>query len=52
MYKKLGELKINTYDDYYDKIVQALEKAGFVLVLELETTFEKHYIIAESEDKE
>ena len=49
MIKKLGELKVNKFDDYYDKIVQALEEAGFVIVLELDTSFEKHYIVAESE---
>lgn len=47
MNKKLGELKVNKSDDYYDKIAQTLEEAGFVLVLELETISEKHYIIAE-----
>lgn len=51
MIKKLGELKINTSEDYYDKIVHALEEAGFIVVLDLETFFEKHYIVAESEDK-
>ena len=51
MIKKLGELKVNKSDDYYGKIVQTLEKAGFVIVLELETFFEKHYIVAEREDK-
>lgn len=52
MIKKLGELKINKSDDYYDKIAKTLEKAGFVLVLELETYSAKHYIVAESEDAE
>lgn len=51
MIKQLGELKVNKSDDYYDKIVQTLEEAGFVIVLVLETSFEKHYIVAESEDK-
>jgi len=50
MIKKLGELKVNKSDDYYDKIAQTLEEAGFVLVLVLETISEKHYIVAESED--
>lgn len=50
MVKKLGELKVNKSDDYYDKIARTLEEAGFVLVLELETIGEKHYIVAESED--
>lgn len=52
MNKKLGELKVNKDDDYYDKIAQTLEEAGFVLVLELETISEKYYIVAESEDAE
>lgn len=51
MIKKLGEVKVNKFDDYYDKIEHTLEEAGFILVLELETTLEKHYIVAESEDE-
>ena len=52
MNKKLGELRVNTSADYYDKMIKALEDAGFVLVLDCETTFEKYYIVAEGEDKE
>lgn len=51
MIKKLGELIVNKNDDYYDKIVRTLEEAGFVLVFDLETSFEKHYIVAESEEE-
>jgi hypothetical protein len=46
MLKKLGEVKINKSDDYYNKIEKSLEKAGFTLVLTTETTFEKCYIVA------
>lgn len=52
MNKKLAELKVNKSADHYDKVVKALENAGFVLVLDLETTSEKYYIVAESEGKE
>ena len=52
MIKKLGELKISKSADYYDKVVNALEDAGFVLVLDCETTSERYYIVAESEEKE
>lgn len=52
MNKKLSELKVNKSADYYDKVVKALENAGFVLVLDMETTSERYYIVAESEDKE
>lgn len=52
MNKKLGELKVNKPADYYGKIIKALEDAGFVLVLDYETSFERCYIVAESEDKE
>ena len=51
MYKKLAELKVNTLSDYYDKVVEVLEKAGFVLVLESETLSDKYFIVAEREDK-
>lgn len=49
MNKKLGELKVNKSSDYYDKMIKALENAGFILVLDYETTSERYYIVAESE---
>jgi len=49
MIKKLGELTINKSSDYYDDVAKALEEAGYVLVLEYETTFERHYIVAKEE---
>lgn len=52
MTKQLGELTIKKSADYYDKVVKALENSGFVIVLSTETTTEKYYIVAESEDKE
>ena len=52
MYKKLAELKVNTYSDYHDKVVETLAKAGFLLVLESETLSDRYYIVAEREDKE
>ena len=51
MDKKLAELTVKTSSDYYNKVVKALEDAGFVLVLDYETITEKIYIVAESEDK-
>ena len=50
MNKKLAELKVNNSADYYNKVVKALEDAGFVLVLEFETITDRSYIIAESEE--
>lgn len=50
MNKKLAELKVNKSADYYDKVVKALENAGFVLVLDMETTSERYYIVAGSEE--
>lgn len=52
MNKKLAELTVKKSADYYNKVVKALEDAGFVLVLDCETTSERYYIVAESEDKE
>lgn len=51
MYKRLAELRVNKSADYDDKVVKALEDAGFVIVFDYETTSEKCYIVAESEDK-
>ena len=52
MTKQLGELTIKKSADYYDKVVKALENAGFVIVLSTETTTNSYYIVAENEDKE
>ena len=50
MIKKLGELKVKKSADYYDEMMKTLKDAGFVLVLDCETTSEKYYIIAKSEE--
>jgi len=47
MHKKLAELKVDTFSDYYDKVVKTLEKAGFTLVIESETTSTKYIIVAD-----
>ena len=52
MNKKLGELKVVKSADYYDKMIKVLEDAGFVLVLDYETTTEKYYIVVESEGEQ
>ena len=52
MNKKLAQITVSKSADYYGKVVKALEDAGFVLVLDMETTTERYYIVAESEDKE
>lgn len=52
MYKKLAELTVNKSSDYYGKVVKALEEAGFLMVLETETTTDRYYIVAEDENKE
>lgn len=52
MNKKLAELKVNKSADYYDKVIKALENVGFVLVLDMETTSERYYIVAEGEGKD
>ena len=49
MNKQLGKLEIRKSSDCYDKVVKALEEAGFVIVLETETSTEKYYIVAEKE---
>ena len=52
MNKKLAELTVGKSADYYNKVVKALEDAGFVIVLDCETTTERYYSVAENEDKE
>ena len=50
MNKKLAELTVKISADYYDKVAKALEDAGFVLVLDSETTSDRYYTVAENED--
>lgn len=50
MNKELAELTVKKSADYYDKVVKALKDAGFIIVLRTETSTDKYYIIAESEE--
>lgn len=52
MIKKLAELRVTKSADYYDSIVESLQKAGFVIVMDYETTTERFYIITQVLDKE
>lgn len=52
MNKELAELTVKKLADYNDKVITALQDAGFVIVLTAEGCTESYYIVAESEDKE
>ena len=52
MNKKIAELTVERSADYYNKVVKALEDAGFVMVLTDETTTNRYYVIAESKVEE
>ncbi len=50
MNKKVADLTIRQGEDC--GMVDIIEDAGFILVLDWETSTEKHYIVAESEDRD
>jgi hypothetical protein len=50
MNKKLAELTVRKSEDYYNKVAKALEDAGFLLVLDSETTTDRYYIVVESKE--
>ena len=50
MNRELAELTVKSSIDYNDKVITALQDAGFIIVLRTDTTFEKYYIIAEKEE--
>ena len=52
MNKKLADVKVDKSADYYNKVVETLEDAGFLLVLEVETTSDRYYILAEESEEE
>jgi G:T-mismatch repair DNA endonuclease (very short patch repair protein) len=47
MNKKLAELTVNRSADYNDKVIKALEDAGFLIIIVGETITESKYIVAE-----
>lgn len=49
MYKELARITVKKSADYNNKLVKALEDAGFIMVLMSETSTDRYYIIAESE---
>jgi predicted membrane-bound spermidine synthase len=51
MYKELAELTVKTSEDYYGKVVKALQDAGFVIVQRTETYTDRCYIVAKREEK-
>ena len=51
MNTKLAELKVKKSADYNDKVVKALENAGFVIVQDLDTTSDSYYTVAENMDE-
>ena len=51
MNKKLAELIVSKSADYYDKVVKALEDAGFIIILSTETATDSYYIVAENKNK-
>lgn len=52
MNKKLAELTVSKSADYHDKVVKALEDAGFLIVLSWETAADSYYIVAENVENE
>ena len=51
MDKKLAELTVCKFDDYRNKVVEALENAGFGVVVVSDSYMEAHYIITERDEK-
>ena len=49
MNREIAELTVKSSIDYNDKVVTALQDAGFIIILSAETTSDKYYIVAESE---
>jgi len=52
MVKTCGKLTVNKTDDYYGEIVKTLEKAGFIIIKDIDCTFETYYLIAKKVDDE
>lgn len=51
MYKRLANLNVDKSEDYYNEIVKALKNAGFLIVLDCETTTSSYYIVAKEDEE-
>lgn len=49
---KLAEVEVKKSSDYRNEVIQALVKAGFIIVLDHDGITEKRYIIAKESDAE
>ena len=52
MYKKLAELTVKKSADYYNKVVKALEDAGFTVIQEQDGLIEDKYVIGDNAESE
>ena len=50
MIVKVAELKVKKSADYKNSVIKALEKDGFVVILEVDGITENHYSIAVKRD--
>ena len=50
MIVKVAELKVKKSADYNNSVIKALEKDGFIVILEVEGITESHYSIAIKRD--
>ena len=50
MIVKVAELKVKKSADYNNSVIKALEKDGFVIILEVDGINENHYSIAIKRD--
>ena len=50
MIVKVAELKVKKSADYNNSVIKALEKDGFVVILEVDGITESHYSIAVKKD--
>lgn len=47
MYKEIGLVTVKKSVDYYNKLLRAIEDAGYILILTAETSTDRYYIVAE-----
>ena len=52
MVKRCGKLTVDKTEDYYGEVVKALEKAGFIIIEDVDCIFETYYIIAKKVNEE
>lgn len=48
---KIADLKVNASQDYKGELIKAIQNAGFTVVVDYDSYYEKHYSISKESEE-